>query len=205
MGILSGASWVDYSNDRLYFTTRRRAGGSSNTVWSIDFDGASASLLWSFDAGEIDGNIGLWNNRVYFGDNDGRVHGRDATTGSPLWTFDSDDGPIKNGTVIDRPGQRLFFSTTNRVWSLSFAGDTGALQWSSTTVPGPSSPVLPPGGFLYVGGSNGQFYEFDIGTGAASGTQLGDGTAVIGRPSFDGTTLYVGSDSGAVYAVTPPF
>ncbi len=204
IGIISGAAWVDYANTRLYFTSRRRAGGSPNTLWAINFTGASAASHWSVDAGEIDGNVSLWNGRVYIGNNEGGVQGRDEANGALLWNFDTGDGPVKNGMVIDRPGQRLFFSTTNRVWGLGFAGDTDTLLWSTTAVPGPSSPVLPPGAFLYVGANNGRFYEVDLATGGSTSVQLGDGTAVIGRPSFDGTTLYAGSDSGAVYSVTPP-
>ena len=46
IGIISGGASVDYANDRVYFASRDRGGGSPSTLWCLDFDGASATLRW---------------------------------------------------------------------------------------------------------------------------------------------------------------
>lgn len=73
-------------------------------------------------------------------------------------------------------------------------------------IPSPSAPVrrFP---YVYVGGGDGRLYEIDITVGPASikSLPLGD-LAPVGAPSLHvpTSTLYVGSESGAVYAVQIP-
>ena len=72
------------------------------------------------------------------------------------------------------------------------------------------SPVLyvPGSGRLYVGGSDGRLYEIDV-SGAApvqKSEPLGDGTAVVGAPSYDRDLdlVHVGTEAGIFYAVQVP-
>lgn len=211
IGIISGTAAVDYSNDRVYFASRTRAGGSSNTLWCLSFTDAGATLLWARALGDIDGAPTLFNGRVYVGNNSGEVYAVNAVTGADVWSapFATADGPIK-GFITPRLGTGgLVFSTTNDVWGVSDNGAAASLSWKVTTVPSPSIPLLTPhSNDAYVGGSDGKLYQLDVSSATPLVTSLvlGDGTAAIGSPSYDvlHSLLYVGSDAGVVYGVSLP-
>jgi outer membrane protein assembly factor BamB len=59
---------------------------------------------------------------------------------------------------------------------------------------------------IYVGSSNGRLYEVDPTTAAVKSVLLRTG-ATIGAPAFDvrDNMIYVGSETGAIYAVQAPF
>jgi outer membrane protein assembly factor BamB len=212
IGIISSAASVDYANNRVYFASRARPGGSSDTLWCLSFTGANFTKLWSVPVGDIDGAPLLYGGRLYVGNNAGTVYAIDPDTGATLWSYDaSGDGAVK-GYVVPQAQQtlprRLYFSTTSKVWAISDNGTSASLEWSVTTVPGPSIPLAPRGGNeLYAGSSNGRLYQLDAATGAVqTSLVLGDGAAAIGSPARDNSNdmVYVGSESGAVYGVELP-
>jgi outer membrane protein assembly factor BamB len=104
--------------------------------------------------------------------------------------------------------RKIYFATTDRLWSATDNGGSVSPAWNHTRVPGPSMPLAPIGtDVLYVGSSNGRLYQLDAATGDIEGAvQLGDGTATIGCPALDvvNNMAYVGSESGAVYGVQLP-
>jgi outer membrane protein assembly factor BamB len=94
------------------------------------------------------------------------------------------------------------------VWSIIDNDSFASIDWSVTTVPGPSIPLAPFGeNVLYVGSSDGSLYQLDAThTVDPVSVQLGDGLATVGSPTRDylNNMAYVGSESGAVYGVELP-
>lgn len=208
IGIISGMGAIDYTTNRVFFTSRTRTGGSSSTVWCVQFTGNSASLVWSRDVGESDSSPVLAGSRLYVGNNAGQIHALDAATGAPQWSspFSTLDGPVKETIWVD--GATLLFSTTDDVWAVSDAGTAASLVWNISSIPNPSMPIFLSGlSRAYVGASNGRVYEIDTSnpTSPAS-VLLGDGSAAIGSPAVDTVNdlLHVGSDQGRLYAITVP-
>ncbi|GEM_PF-1067543 len=211
IGIINSAATVDYATSRIYFATRERAGGSSDTLWCLEFTGTTFTRVWSVPLGDIDGAPVLYSGRLYVGNNSGTVFAIDPTDGSTLWQYATTDGPVKGYVTpeaTDTVPRKLFFSTTNRVWALTDNGTSATQAWQQTGVSGPSIPVVPYGGTaLYVGSSDGKLYQLGVADGSvATSVTLGDGSATIGSPALDviNTMAYVGSESGAVYGIALP-
>ena len=211
IGIVSSGGSIDYVNDRAYFASRVKAGGTLDTLWAFDITAGGLSYAWSRALGDIDASPVLFNGRLYVGTNASKVYAIDAASGNDVrpTPFDCGDGPVKGFIFPDFSSTALYLSTTNRVWSLSDDGPSASETWRVNTIPAPSTPLLKPGEpFLYVGSSDGSLYELDLSGGpppSITPILLGDGTAAIGSPSLDVTNqmIYVGSEGGAVYAVVP--
>ncbi|MCP4250550.1 MAG: PQQ-binding-like beta-propeller repeat protein, partial [bacterium] len=84
IGIISAGAPLDLANNRLYFASRARAGGSTDTVWCLSYSAGSVSKVWSRAIGDIDGATALYNGRIYAGTNTGQVHALDALTGADV-------------------------------------------------------------------------------------------------------------------------
>jgi outer membrane protein assembly factor BamB len=211
IGIISSGATVDYAGNRLYFTSRAHATGSKSTMWCLSFDDTGAGLEWARELGDIDGAPVLQDGRVYVGTNRGVVYALDAVTGDTVWRYATTDGPVKDFVsteFVDIP-RRLYFSTTNTVWSLVDNGGSVGLDWSQAGVASPSTPLSPYGTTdVYVGSSDGRLYQLDASSSGAvvTSVQLGDGSAAIGSPAMDwmSSLVYVGSEDGSVYAVEMP-
>lgn len=212
MGVINAQATVDYADyagkRRVYFTSRRKAGGSSHTVWALEFDHASATRLWSIDAGDIDSSPSLRNGLLYVGNNNGDVYALNASTGATSWgPVATGDGPVKTVLWIDAAASRIYFATTTKVWSMTLAGVT---QWSRAF----SAPtaVIRLGTRLYFGSGDGKLYELDnlLVTDANALTvksvTVGPGTAAIGTPTYDSSNLmmYAGTEAGQIYPIVVP-
>lgn len=212
IGIISSAATVDYANNRIYFASRARAGGSSDTLWCLSFNGTGFTYEWSIALGDIDGAPVLYQGRLYVGNTSGTVFAIDPVTGATPWFYAaSGDGAVKGFVTpqaVPTTPRRLYFSTTSKVWSITDNDSSPSFGWSIATVPGPSIPLAPFGeDVLYAGSSNGRLYQLDAATGVVqTSVVLGDGTATIGSPARDAANnmAYVGSESGAVYGVALP-
>ncbi len=213
IGIISGNAMVDYATQRVYFTSRRRAGGSSNTAWCLSFTDTSVTRVWARDVGDVDGGPVLWDGKLYIGNNDGEIHALDAGDGTSLWAapYATGDGPIKGFIWPIFGTAELLFSTTNSVWTVLDNGASAALKWELATIPGPSQPLaaaLAGVPYAWVGGSDGSLYQLDTSGAAPTTTSvvLGGGLAAVGGPAldvFDGIA-YVGTENGRVYSVDLP-
>ncbi len=218
IGIISADAYVVYgTTPRVYFTSRTRVGGSSGTLWCLEFTQSSATKCnggvgWPVTGlGNIDSAPVVRGNTVYVGNNIGTVYAINATTGATNWSYATGDGPVKGFIWADWAvgSDDLYLSTTNRVWSLEDAGSH--LRWSSSVVSLPSTPVyLHSFGQVLVGSGDGKVYRLSAATGSDAGVAswpvtLGAGNAAVGSPAFDGTVTpalaYAGTESGAVYAV----
>jgi outer membrane protein assembly factor BamB len=119
-------------------------------------------------------------------------------------------GGVKGFIFPDRLSQRLYFSTTSKVWALLDNGGAATEAWSSAAVPSPSTAVfgeLSGVGYVVVGGGDGRLYQLDATTGTqVKSIQLGGLTEIIGAPALDGlhSMAYAGGTAGIVYAVKVP-
>ena len=211
IGIISGKASVDYANQRVYFASRARLGGSSDTVWALDFTGASATYLWSQAVGDIDGSPILSGGRIYVGNLAGEVIALDAATGAVQWTYDAGDGPVKSYVWPRFGTSEILFSTTNNVVSIEDGGGSASLNWSHAAVSNPSAPVVfsvsgTP--YAWVGSDDGSLHQLDI-SGAspvATSVALGGGSATVGTPAIEAltNTMFIGAENGVVYSVALP-
>ncbi len=211
IGIVSSTPAVDYTANRVYFTSRARSGGSSDTVWCLSVSSTGASKVWSVAVGDADASPVVFGGRVYVGTNDGTVYALDAATGAVLASYATGDGAVKGFVVPEFTStlpRHLYFATTTPLWSVLDSGSSMTLEWSTTAVPDPSAPMVVPGtSEIYVGSSDGSLYQLDTATGAVvASVVLGDGTAAVGSPARDylSSLAYVGTESGAIYGVALP-
>lgn len=208
IGIISGDAAIEYDN-RVFFASRAAAGGSNQTLWALSFTDTGATKLWSAAIGDSDGGPTVWNGRVYIGTNNGTLYAFNATTGALLWSYATNDGPVKGFVNVDflSASGRLYFATTNKVWSVTDSGASATLNWS-VSLTRPSVPLFT-GTALLLGSGDGRLYQL-TNLSSATPTQtsiiLGAGTAGVGSPSFDyaSSMVYVGNEAGAIYGVSVP-
>ena len=96
--------------------------------------------------------------------------------------------------TVPRPSHTgdLYFSTDNFVWGVSDAASSLSNKFAAGISLGggvtPSAALYVPGsGLVYVGGSDGWLYQIDVSgaTPVLESEPLGDGSALVGAPSFD--------------------
>jgi outer membrane protein assembly factor BamB len=208
IGIISGGAAIDYPANRVYFASRERAGGSSNTLWAVQFTAGTATLLWAQPLGNVDGSPILLNGRVYVGTTNGVVHAVDAVSGVVEWSLPLGDGAVK-GFPFPRFGtNQLFLTTTGKIWSIEDNVTSGSVTtgWPIATIPSPSLPLYVPGTLdLFVGSGDGHLYRINVASPSTpSSILLGTGAAAVGAPTLDllKRMIYVGTDAGVVYGVT---
>jgi hypothetical protein len=219
IGIVNGMGSVDYANDRFYFTSHDRGGG---TLWCLDLSGPPVPLMsyrWSRALGDIDSSPVLYRGAIYVGSPLGggtlyAVEAADGLAGDDR-SFVHNDGQVKGFVFPDRLTGDLYFATDNLVWALNDDGTTitetfaGGITLAGGVVP--TSPVLfiPGSSYVYVGGSDGQLHEINVSGGApvVKSLLLGGSPSAVGAPSFDRANdlLHVGTEAGAFYAVAIPF
>ena len=223
LGPVSGSSAVDYTLQRAYFASRRRAGG--HTVWALDVGASSLTYAWSIDpGGEFDTSPVLRKGRVYVGDTAGSIYSIKAEDGSDVRSRSMADGAIKGFPFPDRRNDNLIFATSSTVWCVRDTPGGFLTQWSWTIGGLTPSTILhwPQTNYVYVGGRNGRLYQlnFTDATETVAPTHveliLGDGQGQIGAPTMDigvappnvsagKSLLIVGSESGVLYGVEVPF
>ena len=207
IGVINGDASIDYATNRVYFTSRAKTGGTTSTAWCLSFNGTSATKLWSVPLGDIDGSATLYNGTVYIGNNAGTVYALNAANGTIKWSYATNDGPVKGFINPDWTGSNaLYLSTTNNVWAIADNNTSASLIWKQA-ISAPSIPLFV--GQLIVGSGDGRLYQL-TNLAAASPTVtsvlLGGGGATVGSPSYDSdyNLIYVGTDAGAIYAVSLP-
>jgi fibronectin type 3 domain-containing protein len=217
IGVINGDASIDSVSNRVYFTSRKRAGGSAGTVWCVNFTdtlNATPTLCnggvgWPVALGDIDGSPVLANGALYVGTNAGVVYALNPLTGATIWSKDLLDGPIK-GYVWPVFFSNVFYvATTNKVFKLTYPGGVTANVTWTANVAGASIPFLSTSGAkLYVGSTDGKLHQLDTATGADSALTLGAGTSAVGSPSVDAAAtplLDVGADDGTIYSIAIPY
>jgi len=110
----SNVNYDDASHVVAVGSTAYLAASGENCVYAIDAD--RGEILWTFRT-EAAPRLAptVWNGRVYFGSDDGRVHCLDAKTGAVVWNFNAAIGnerllghgrfgslwPVRAGVMID--------------------------------------------------------------------------------------------------------
>ncbi len=213
IGVINAQPMVDTTVTpyRVYFGSRAKAGGSSDTVWCLEFTDSTVTKRWSVAAGNVDGQAVRSGTTVYVGTNAGEVRAFDRDTGAAKWAvaYAAGDGPVK--AYVLPSGGRLYFSTTSRVHAITDNGGSASAYWTTpVTIPSPSAPVVI-NGKAYVGGGDGELYEIDALTATPAvpkSVVLGDplSPTAVGRPTYDNGygLLYVGAGNGVIYAVQAP-
>jgi outer membrane protein assembly factor BamB len=211
IGIISGSASVHYPTKTVYFASRAMAGGSSHTLWAVNFAADPAQRLWSAPIGNVDGSPVRLGAVIYAGTNTGDLYALDAATGAVNWSLSLSDGPVKGFVFPNFSTGDLFVSTNSRIWSINDEGTTGSVNsgWPvvAPEIPSPSTPIVVPGGEVYVGGGDGHLYQLDpLAPLPTSSVVLGDGSASVGVPSVDisSSMVYVGSDEGVIYGILFP-
>jgi outer membrane protein assembly factor BamB len=212
IGIISSSAAVHYATKRIYFASRARSGGSSDTVWAVNFAANPPQLLWSAPVGNVDGSPVLFGSVLYVGTNSGELYALDVATGDVNWSLPLGDGAVKGFVFPNFGTGDLFLATGTRIWSVSDNGTSAAVNpgWpvTSADVPSPSTPIVIPGATnVLAGGSDGRLYQLDtVSPLPSSNVSLGDGTAAVGVPTIDllNSMAYVGTDQGVIYGVLLP-
>jgi fibronectin type 3 domain-containing protein len=221
IGIIAGDPWIDYATinpakNKAYFASRALTGGSNATLWCIDFTASGANLCsepgasWPVALGDIDSGPTLIGNRLYIGNNAGTVYCIDAATGATIWSLAIGDGPIKGFVSPDWMAfglpMRLFIATSTKITAITDNGASASTAWSHS-IASPSVPLFD-GSHLYTGSSDGRLYQLSNLAGPPSVTSvlLGTGAFAVGSPSYDygNGLIYVGTDSGKLFAVQVP-
>lgn len=217
IGIISGQAQIDTTTDRVYFASRQKRDGSSNSLWCLQLIGPPNhnQLLWARDLGDIDGSPILRGGVLYVGNNAGQVFAidpMDGTDASLPYTPAAFDGPVKGFVWVDTTTTptRLYYSTTSAVHALVDDGVSISKLWPAASIASPS-PLIIVGDGIWFGSTadNGSLQRIDKNTGiAAVPILLGDDgvSKAVGAPTYDiqPSVITVGTDEGRIYAVEIP-
>ena len=213
IGPILGQAAVDQQGKRVYFASRTFDGSNPNTIWCVNLE--TGAGFWAAAVGDVDTAVTFVGDRLYVGTNAGEVKAIDTSAGNEghvAWSFPipASEGNVKGYVAVNRISGDVFFSTANRLWGLR---SDGTARWTPAdrALASPSTPVFAPlDVWIYVGGGDGQFHRFSVSTGAEDTiapfpVSLVDGGGV-GSPTFDlpAGFVYVGSESGLVYAIRLP-
>lgn len=209
-----------------------------NSVWTMPAFGSNGSTYW----GSVDRSIYALNAQgrqvwsrptlgfvisspaigsdgtIYIGSFDSSLYALNPKTGTPRWTFGTNDH-IYSSPALGKDaggGTNAIYvaSTDGSVYALS---TSGKLVWSyDTGEPIRSSPVLGPGppgdhhDVLYVGSSDGSLYALDAKTGRrrwsfstidSRDPILRDRHELNSSPALGRTGVYIGSEDGHLWYV----
>ena len=228
IGVVSSGPTVDYSGNKVYFTSRRKVPGpgTNHTVWCLNITAGGLTLAWSLPLGDIDVAPVLRNGRLYVASLN-TVYSLDVAAPGTYHSTALPAGENVKGFVFpDRDSTKVYFSTTNKVWGFDDqgAGPGFVPLWPAVTLPTPGPANRPSfvvfgrsTPYIYVGGSDGRLWQLDT-TGATMlpapvppsllSVALGAPGPTVGAPSLDvlvvPNVIYVGTEEGVVYAVQVP-
>jgi uncharacterized repeat protein (TIGR01451 family) len=218
IGIISAGAAMDYAGSRVFFASKRKVGGSANTLWCLGATaaGVSPAPLWALALGDILTGPVLRNGRVYVANTANEVWSV-AADGSSSYKYVLPPGENVKGFVsADRLSiveGDVYFATESLIWGFSDMGSL-APKFAPVALPGGATPstllLVSATKRLYVGASNGKLYEVDasVATPTLKSVVLGNGAAAGGTPSLSASAtpnlVFVGSDAGVIYAVEAP-
>ena len=127
----------------------------------------------------------------------GRILCYNATTGNPLWFYDTSPGIIQHTPTVS--GNRVYAGTTN---NYLYCVEDGVQKWNKT-LGGPiySSPAVD-GDLLCIGCDDGKLYAFDIaGAQPVSVWNFTVGTAIRTAITIQGDKVYCTSSNSDLYVL----
>ncbi len=216
IGIISGTALGDATGERIYFTSRTRSGGSSNTFWALDVSSGSPQLLFAQALGDIDSSVtrDYSRDRLLVGTLGGAVHSIPMAGGAGT-SRSFGDGPIKVFVFYDSGQDRLYFATDTAVHGVPADLTVTNDDWEVSGLVSPTRPLRHFGtSRTYVGAcgatcADGRLIELDAADSWSTQTTYdipgtgGLGGVIIDR-SQSPALLHAGSRSGRIVAVQVP-
>jgi outer membrane protein assembly factor BamB len=139
------------------------------------------------------------NGRLFIGSMTGMIYARNASTGAPLWQYQT-GGPIRNTGAI--AGNVVVFSSHDG-YTYGLASSNGSLLWKSITGPSVTAPLVANNpNIVIVASSNGVLSLLNSLTGAIS-WQFQSGAPILTSPamSTDGGKIFIGNEAIQAIAV----
>ena len=213
IGPMPDTCTVDYSRQRVYFTSEATQHGVQETMWALEIADGSATKLWSATYPNVNTPPVLVGDALYVGTSIGEVLAVDVSDGSSRWSspYAAGDGPVQSFIFPQRGTGRLAFSTRNRVHLIEDSGTAAVPVWQPPiTLASPNVPLVL-GDKVVVTDAEGQVFSLDatvVQPTVVPFAVFGDPSLRTppGLPYFDNRNgLYgVGTADGVLYVVQTP-
>jgi len=185
-------------------------GSLDEKLYAVDSNGR---LKWSystkgmvFSSPAIDESSGT----IYIGSSDGYLYALDLDSGRKKWSVllegtVSSPAVGPDGTIFVGSGQLELNTPTRSVGKLyALDPEDGHKRWTGTIAVF-SRPAVDSGGWVYAASTDGCLYALETEEDGSMSVrwQYQTGGAILSCPTLgpDGNTVYVGSDSGRLYAL----
>ena len=162
-------------------------------------DEETGTILWKTIFYGTEGTVAVQNGTVYEGESCGQASALDAATGGLLWHHSTDCGGGGGSTPTIFDG-RLYVRYLP--WRYSTWGDQ-ILDATTGSLLGKFASLQPPAfadGVGYYLDDSGTLSAVSVSTGVLAWSFVGDGS-LTSAPLVAGSYVYVGSDSGSLYAL----
>ena len=189
-------------NDLLYVATydgkiyaldlRSPDFGGSTGRWSVD----SATL--SEGSSRVVGGIAYAEGKVIFGSSDGNVYALDATTGSLVWKYQTEDMIWGTPTIFD--GVCYVGSMDHNIYALDL--ENGIERWRYGATGAIVMAPVAVGDQLLFGALDHKFYALDRYDGSVDWIFPGNSNWFWASPAVADGTVYAASVDGLIYALT---
>ena len=156
---------------------------------------------WKWDAVSIASRAQpvIANNILVIGGMDGRLYARDATTGAPLWNYQT-GGPIRHSAAI---AGNFAITGSYDGYTYSINLPTGSQAWKTFTGSSATAPLTDtPNQRVFVASTNGVLTALNITNGSVLWS-YDSGAAILTSPSLsaDGSTVFFGNEAVKAIAV----
>jgi uncharacterized repeat protein (TIGR01451 family) len=138
--------------------------------------------------------------RLFIGSMEGTLFARDATTGSPLWRYET-SSPIRNSAAVY--GGTVVIFTTHAGFTYGLSATGGNLLWKIETGSSSTAPLIDPAsGRVYVASSSGKLTALN----AQDGSKVWEyqsSAPILTSPalSSDGQLLFGGNEAVQAFAL----
>ncbi|MEW6379983.1 MAG: HYR domain-containing protein [bacterium] len=176
-------------------------GHDSRHTGQSPFLGAQTNALkWKWSAGGriySSPAIGA-DGTVYAGSDNGQICALRSQNGSLKWSYETGDS-INSSPALGQDGTLYVGSLDGRLYALT---QNGSLKWSYQTADEIySSPTVGPDGTIYVGSLDNSLYALTQDGSLKWSFRTGDDIYCSPAVGPDGSTIYIGSLDGQVYAL----
>jgi len=135
--------------------------------------------------------------RLFIGSMNGLMYARDASSGAPLWTFET-AGSIRATAGVT--GETLIFGSYDG-YTYALSVSDGALRWKVNTGPSATAPLIDEiRGWVYVASSNGRLSALRLSDGSLQ-WQADSGAPILTSPTLSTDENQVLTGNEAIYAL----
>jgi outer membrane protein assembly factor BamB len=163
----------------------------------------AGQLIWSFNSRSPNwSSPTVVNGVVYVGADTGLLYALNASTGQPIWDYNTGTGDAIHGSPTVVNGVVYVSNEAGDVCAVN--ASTGVSFWTAcATVTGAADTPTVVDGVVYVGASGGTVTGFDASNGRPSGWQYTNLTGgSLTSPAIANGLAYVGSSDDHVYAIS---